>query len=555
MTYRHTYSWLGSVAVALVFVSGCTTMRSEQFATHFLPPAPRTASASTVPAVPDAPKLESSLFASQSPTFLRNVEASAQSSAATLRIQRANARFEAGRKAYQSGDAEKARSEFDAAVEVLLTAPANMVERSRIEIRLEEMIGAIHRFDVNGLGATDLAGQPGYDKAPLEDILELTFPIDPSWKPRVREQVTATKSGIPLQINDVVLSYINFFQSEKGRHTLLAGFKRAGRYKNLISRILDEEQVPQELIFLAQAESGFLPRAVSHKSAVGMWQFVQARGREYGLMQTSHSDDRLDPEKATRSAARHLRDLYKHFGDWYLAIAAYNCGPGGVERAVERTGYADFWELRSRNAIPRETTNYVPIIVAMTIMAKNAKEYGLENIEVDEALEYEKLTIDTPTHLALLADAAERSLTDLRELNPSLLTNVVPAGYEIRIPKGSSALVTANLAAVPASMRASHRLHRVISGETLATIAKRYNTSERSLANVNSSGSADVGEVLLIPAAPATKTKIVAKRTGTSAVRKKTSGARASTKPATKGSQRQAAQPARRSGKLVATLR
>src|SRR5207244_6278641 len=110
--------------------------------------------------------------------------------------------------------------------------------------------------------------------------------------------------------------------------------------------------------------------------------------------------DRLDPEKATRSAARHLRDLYTQFGDWYLAIAAYNCGPGGVERAVERTGYADFWQLRSRNALPRETTNYVPIILAMTIMAKNAKDYGLEAIDGDPAVEYEDVALVAPTNLA-----------------------------------------------------------------------------------------------------------------------------------------------------------
>ena len=188
-------------------------------------------------------------------------------------------------------------------------------------------------------------------------------------------------SQLPLQMTDAVLSYINYFNSDRGRKTLLFGLKRAGRYKPMIQRILAEEGVPQELIYLAQAESGFLPRAVSNKAAVGMWQFIQWRGRQYGLNQTAYTDDRLDPEKATRSAARHLRDLYEKFGDWYLAIAGYNCGDGCVEKAVQRTGYADFWELRARNAIPKETTNYVPIIVAMTIMHKNAKDYDLEDIE------------------------------------------------------------------------------------------------------------------------------------------------------------------------------
>ena len=169
----------------------------------------------------------------------------------------------------------------------------------------------------------------------------------------------------------------------------LPGFQRAGQYKAMIQRVLAEEGVPQELIYLAQAESGFLPRAVSYAAAGGMWQFIQSRGNQYGLEQTAYSDDRYDPEKATRAAARHLNDLYAEFGDWYLAIGAYNCGPGGIERAIERTGYADFWELRARGALPAETKNYVPIILAMTIMGKNAKEYGLDDVTPESPVEYD----------------------------------------------------------------------------------------------------------------------------------------------------------------------
>jgi membrane-bound lytic murein transglycosylase D len=215
--------------------------------------------------------------------------------------------------------------------------------------------------------------------------------------------------------------------------------------------------VPQELIYLAQAESGFLPRAVSNKSATGMWQFVQFRGREYGLNQTAYSDDRLDPEKATRSAARHLRDLYKEFGDWYLAIAGYNCGPGAIEKAVERTGYADYWELRNRNVIPKETSNYVPIILAMTIMMKNARDYDLEHIDLDPALEYDSTTFASPMNIALIADLAERPVSDLRELNPALLGNVAPSGFEVHIPKGSRDTIMAELQNVPESKRAFPR--------------------------------------------------------------------------------------------------
>jgi membrane-bound lytic murein transglycosylase D len=311
----------------------------------------------------------------------------------------------------------------------------------------------------------------------------------------------ATVSQLPLQMTDAVLSYINYFSSERGRRSLVFGLKRAGRYKPLIQRILAEEGVPQELIYLAQAESGFLPRAVSNKAAVGMWQFVQWRGRQYGLNQSAYTDDRLDPEKATRSAARHLRDLYEKFGDWYLAIAGYNCGDGCVERAVQRTGYADFWALRARNAIPKETTNYVPIIVAMTIMHKNAKDYGLEEIVPDEPLTYDTIELDAPTHLALVADIADRPVSEIREMNPSLLSSVAPAGFQLHVPEGAKTSVIAGLGNIPAQRRASWRVHRVGPGDTIESIARRYNMPVNSIASLNNQADAEIGDVLIIPTA------------------------------------------------------
>jgi len=418
-----------------------------------------------------------------------------------MRIRRAEDRFADGKKFYSQGDVAAARNEFDAAVDVLLATPDNLPDRARIEGKLEQMVAEIHKYDVNRLGAGDLSRQPSWDKAPLEDILDLTFPVDPGLTPRVKEQLQATVSQLPLQVNDAVLSYINYFSGDRGHKTLVAGLRRAGRYRPLITRILSEEGVPQELIYLAQAESGFLPRAVSNKAAVGMWQFVQFRGRQYGLMQTPFSDDRLDPEKATRSAARHLRDLYEKFGDWYLAIAGYNCGDGCVERAVQRTGYADFWEIRSRNAIPRETTNYVPIILAMTIMHKNAKDYGLNDIEGDTPIQYDTVEMQATTHLALLADAADRPVSEIRDLNPSLMAAVAPAGYTVHVPVGTRTQVMAAIDTIPAERRASWRIHRVTEGDTLESIARRYSTPVSAITAANNATEAEIGEVLVIPTA------------------------------------------------------
>ncbi|MBC8164248.1 MAG: transglycosylase SLT domain-containing protein [Bryobacteraceae bacterium] len=464
----------------------------------FLPPAPK----SSTPAQIEAPHVAANPYFTESSAFLKpNLEIPPRPSQVDVRIRHADERLASGKRLFNQGDISAARFEFDASIDILLGTPESLPDRYKIEKRLEYLVAEIHKFDVNRLGASDMSGLPSYDKAPLEDILDMTFPVDPSLKPRVREQVQATVSQLPLEMNDSVLSYINYFSGDRGRKTILAGLKRAGRYRPLISRILAEEGVPQELIYLAQAESGFLPRALSNKAAVGMWQFVQYRGRQYGLMQTQFSDDRLDPEKATRSAARHLRDLYKKFGDWYLAIAGYNCGDGCVERAIQRTGYADFWEIRNRNAIPRETTNYVPIILAMTIMHKNAKDYGLEGFEAESPINYETFRVESSTHLGLIADAADRPVSEIRDLNPALLSTIAPAGFEVHVPAGTQAQALAGISAIPAERRAAWRIHRVAEGDTLESIARRYSMTVSSITAANNVGEAELGEVLAIPTA------------------------------------------------------
>jgi membrane-bound lytic murein transglycosylase D len=304
----------------------------------------------------------------------------------------------------------------------------------------------------------------------------------------------------------------------------------------MIERVLAAEGVPQELIFLAQAESGFQPRAKSNKQCVGLWQFAKFRGKEYGLQQTLATDDRMDPEKATRAAARHLHDLYSHFGDWYLAMAAYNCGPGCVDRAVARTGFADFWELRRLNVLPKETSNYVPVILAMTIMSKNAKDYGLDGLMPEPPVESDTLELQSPTHLGLVADAVERPVSLLRELNPALLKLVAPAGYSLHVPKGGMDAVESAFALVPASQRASWRVHRMENGDTLASLAKRYATTAVKISSANRSQLPGAGELVAIPATyPGDRTvsrtaPIRPRAAATSAVRASAKGKAPSTK-------------------------
>jgi len=418
-------------------------------------------------------------------------------------LEKANAHFDLGRQCYFADKLDEARREFDSAVETLLNAPEKLPDHVRIERRLDEISDVVYRFDVEKLGAgrTDQA-QVAYDEAPIDEISHMTFQADPSLAPKLKAELTGTTSGIPLELADPVLSYVHYFSTDRGRKILLDGFRRSGRYKEMIQRIFAEEGVPQELIYLAQAESGFLPRAISYKKAVGMWQFIPGTGATYSLERTSTYDNRFDPELATRGAAKYLKDLYARYNDWYLAMAAYNCGAGAVDRAVERTGYADYWELLKRHALPKETANYVPIIVAMTIMAKNPKDYGLDHIEMDPPIQYDTIHLNVSTNLNLIADAALQPISEIRELNPALLTNVAPAGFAVHVPKGEADSTMAALQTVPAENRLAWRLHKVEPGDTLQAIARSYHLSTARIAEVNS-GTEDLeaGNMLLIPAA------------------------------------------------------
>ena len=487
-----------SVSSVMLGISGCSYNQQSKFQTAFLPSTPPPAALEFA----EPPTLEPNPYLHDAPAILVQRLPVAPSEGDLL-MQRADQSFQRGKKAYHATDTRLARREFDTAIDLMLEASENNPsDRQAFEGRLDEMVDAVHRYDLAGLGAGADVDEARFEKAPLEDILQMTFPVDPKLKDKVKEQVQATASQLPLSVNDAVLGYINYF-SGRGRKTLIAGLERAGRYRPLIARILQEEGVPQELIHLAQAESGFFPRAISNKAAGGMWQFVAWRGQEYGLMRTAYTDDRFDPEKATRASARHLHDLYNMFGDWYLAMAAYNCGPNAVAHAVERTGYADFWELRSRHALPEQTTNYVPIILAMTIMTKNAAQYGLQGVVPEAPLEYDTIEVDAPTHLGLVADLTDAPMPELQDLNPALLKGVAPAGYVLHVPKGTGGMLSASLQMIPAERRASWRMHKVASGETLALIGKRYGMAAGSIAAANGlkQASPAAGDRLLIPVA------------------------------------------------------
>ena len=265
---------------------------------------------------------------------------------------------------------------------------------------------------------------------------------------------------------------------------------------------------------MAAGESGFNPFAVSRKRAVGIWQFILGTGALYGLKKDRWVDEREDPVKSTQAAAHHLKDLYQTFGDWYLAMAAYDSGPVTVQRAIARTGYADFWKLRELHALPRETENYVPIFIATALIAKDPKAYGFDTATGDLPGP-DRVAVSVPTDLRLVAELIGHPVDDLIQLNPSLLRWTTPANnpeFVLYLPPGTKDIYDKAIASVPAEKRIWWRTHRVEGGETLASVASKYRLSASSLAKANEMDrdtELEEGSRLLLPLPPGSEESLV----------------------------------------------
>jgi peptidoglycan lytic transglycosylase D len=425
---------------------------------------------------------------------------------AELLIAQAEKQYAAGQANYQAGHLEAAKNNFDQAFNTLLSSNLDIRNDERLEREFDKIVEAVHELELVALKQGDGFTEQRSEPAPIDEANDITFPVDPNVKAQAEAEIKTTKSDLPLVLNDQVAMFINYFSSPRGRATLEHAWARSGRYRDMISRILKEEGVPQDLIYLAQAESGFQPLALSRAGARGMWQFMAQSGALYGLERNWWVDERQDPEKATRAAARHLKDLYKQFGDWYLAMAAYNSGASTVQHAVERTGYADFWELYRRGVLPQETRNYVPIILAETIMLKNPDTYGLGHAASEPPQEMDKVAITYPVDLRLVAECVDTSVDRLQELNPSLLRMTTPKdqGFTLNLPAGTRERYENAIAAIPQNMRTWWRYHQVEYGDSLASIARKYHTSASSIAEANNLPGEEVkvGAKLIIPVAP-----------------------------------------------------
>jgi membrane-bound lytic murein transglycosylase D len=407
-------------------------------------------------------------------------------------IDRVEKEYQAGVANYQAGNTGQAKQNFDNAMNAMLGSSLDIRTDARLEKEFDHVVGGIDQLYPGGIDAESSSDQDAAQEqrksepAPIDETNGLAPTADAGTKAKAEAEIKNTHSDLPLMMTDQVAGYIAYFQG-RGRGVFERALARSGRYHDMIIETLKEEGVPQDLIYLAQAESGFHPLAVSRAGARGIWQFMSSRARGYGLSHNMWVDDRQDPVKSTRAAAEHLKDLYAQFGDWYLAMAAYNSGPGTVQAAVKRTGYADFWELYQRNVLPKETRNYVPIILAVTIMAKNPSQYGFDDVAMEKPDDYDTVTINYPVDLRLVAECVNSTTDDLQELNPSLLRLSTPrdAKFELHLPTGTKDQYQTSIATIPPEMRLWWRYHSVHTGETVASLSRQYRIPSRLILEAN----------------------------------------------------------------------
>ena len=420
-------------------------------------------------------------------------------------IQQVDKSYHSGVQNYRNNRLDAARLDFDSAVDQMLASGIDIKSDPALSDEFERTVDAVNALELVALKQGN-GFSPKQEETPLDVANELTFKTSPELTAILKSTLNTT-SDLPLVINDEVAGYINAFaDSNSFRAHMVASLRRASKYQPLIQRVLKEEGVPQDLIYLAVAESGFQLQVVNASSgAGGMWQFMPFQGA-YGLARNGYFDERFDPEKSSRAYARYIKSLYNQFGDWYLAMAGYDWGPGNIQKAVMRTGYADYWELYRRNAMPRETKNYVPQILAAIIMAKNPEKYGLNRYTPDPPIQYDTVPVNYAASLPLIADMTGTTLANLVSMNPALLRLNTPRDitYDLHIPAGTAKQFNDRMAAIPEEKRAFWRFHEVLASETLPQVATQFHVSPADVLAANdlpADSAVEEGDELVIPVA------------------------------------------------------
>lgn len=410
------------------------------------------------------------------------------------RIKQARFLVARGRHLFQENREEEARVLFRQGLGMLREAPFTESDHPELEQAYQELSADIHALELQALAGPEAPLIPSLEVAaptdsPLDEIADLnlfTLEVDPSLENLVNEDLRNTRFDIPMIINQEVLKFLNYYQG-RGRKIMEEGLRRSAQYMELFREVFEEEGVPLDLIYMAHVESLFKPTAYSRAGARGIWQFIQGTGRLYDLKINWWLDERSDVPKSTRAAARHLKDLYQEFGDWYLALAAYNGGAGRIVRNQKRYGQLDYWTMAKRRLLPRETRNYVPSILAAILIFRNPETYGFE-VEPMDAVQFDQVALQYQVDLRVVADSIGVPHAVLSDLNPELRRGVTPfesEDYDLKVPAGKGMKVAWELSLLPPEKRLRLRHHKVRKGETLSQIARRYRTPLRAIADTN----------------------------------------------------------------------
>jgi membrane-bound lytic murein transglycosylase D len=421
--------------------------------------------------------------------------------------------FEAGQRELELGHLDSAKGHFNRALEVLLESPFGGRTEPRVRTHFDQLVERISAYEVTALAQGDGFAEQNYESATIDEILAVsTFEI-PAPSAETTQTVTADLQAIvhdiDIPLNAKVLSFVQLFTGRL-KSFLEEGLNRGMQYLPMIQDVFRAEGLPLDLAYIPLVESAFKPSALSRAKARGIWQFMRGTALENGLAHDWYVDERAEPEKATRAAAKYLKTLHGMFdGDWHLALASYNGGPGRVQRAMKRSGRTDFWKLTSTTRyLPRETRDYVPLILAAIIIARNPSQYGM-TVQPFEQPPAETVTLSTAVDLRRIAEWLEMPVQALQDLNPELrrwTTPVRATDYELKVPAGTGDIVRAHLAQSDPDELAPLNWHTVKKGETLITIAKKLKVNRTDLAEANylsTRARVATGQRLIIPRAPA----------------------------------------------------
>ena len=477
------------VAAALLAAGACSTHSKPQKTPS--PPAPVAARPVAPPAPVEAPP-----------------------DPVTTLIATSQRHFEAGERELKMGHLERARAEFDRAVDVLLESPYGARVDVRTRDHFDRLVDRINAHEVAALAQGDGFSETRSEPASIDEILAIaTFPqpeLAAATEATVKADLAATAHDIPIPEHPKVLAAVQLL-SGRLRDYVQESLSRGSRYLPMIQDVFRAEGLPLDLAYIPIIESGFKTNALSRASAKGPWQFMKPTARDHGLKTDWYIDERSDPEKATVAAAKYLKTLHKMFnGDWHLVLAAYNGGLGRLQRAMKAARTDDFWSLASSSRyLPRETREYVPLILAAIIVGKNPAQYGFEYTP-GEPIAYEKVAVPRAVDLRRVAEWAGTTIDELQALNPELRRWTTPVrypGYEVKVPVGAAARVTAQLTGAHPSDLGALNWYTVKRGETLASVARKLRVARVDLAEANNlsvRSRVRPGQELIIPRAPAT---------------------------------------------------